>query len=45
MDEEIYECWNCRFWQEHDPEADSDGHCTRYDEDTYADDVCSNIEI
>lgn len=45
MSDEIYECWNCIFWEKHEPESDSDGHCTKYGEETYADDSCSNIEL
>ena len=45
MKEEIYECCMCIYWKEADPKEDSDGHCCKYDIDTYADDNCSNIEI
>lgn len=45
INEEIYECWNCIYWQEHVPEAESDGYCTKYREETYADDNRSNIEL
>ena len=43
--EEIYKCWNCKYWKEHDPKSDSDGFCTKNNEETYADNGCTEIEL